>query len=208
MDVDAFILIGGRSSRFGTPKAFAQFEGQTLAARAAETVENALSPRSIRFIVGSDSQFVPDLIFRLGRPVVADLKPGFGAWSGLHAALAYASSKWTFVLACDLPFVSTALIRKLAELISDDVDAVVPRQIDDRLQSLCTFYRTRMALNKVEKQLSKSQSLPGVSVLFSALKTRIVEESEYRDLTGNNKFFVNVNSVNDLPNNLDSTEHL
>ena len=35
MDIDAFILIGGRSSRLGTDKAFVELDGQTLAARAA-----------------------------------------------------------------------------------------------------------------------------------------------------------------------------
>ncbi len=43
MDVDAFILIGGRSSRFGTDKAFAEFSGQTLAERAAKAVELGLT---------------------------------------------------------------------------------------------------------------------------------------------------------------------
>jgi molybdopterin-guanine dinucleotide biosynthesis protein A len=39
MDIDAFILIGGRSERFGRDKAFVEFEGETLAARAERIVE-------------------------------------------------------------------------------------------------------------------------------------------------------------------------
>ena len=198
MDIDAFILIGGQSLRFGSPKAFAELDGKTLAERAAQTVETALSPRSIRFVAGGESQFASELIFKLGRPVVADLKPGFGAWSGLHTALAYSASNWTFVLACDLPFVTAEFIDKLAGLTVEDVDAVVPRQMDGRLQSLCAFYRRSVILPDVESRLSRSRQLPGITELFSASKTRIVEPVEYSDLHGSGKFFVNVNYMGDL----------
>src|SRR2546423_5271067 len=105
MDIDAFILIGGRSSRLGTDKAFVELGGETLAKRALRTIEGALSPQHISFVAASDTQFEDHIPFALERPIVADLKPGFGAWSGVHAALAYATTGWAFVLACDMPFI-------------------------------------------------------------------------------------------------------
>lgn len=199
MDIDAFILIGGQSSRFGSPKAFAELDGQTLAARAARTVETAISPRSLRFVVGSEIQFPSELVFGLGRPVVADLKPGFGAWSGLHTAVACSSSEWTIVLACDLPFVSAEFIGKLAALTVEDVDAIVPRQTDERPQPLCAFYRRSAVLPEIEARLAGSKQLPGITAMFSAFKARIVEPNEYSELQGSGKFFVNVNCIGDLP---------
>src|SRR6187402_2116512 len=98
MDIDAFILIGGRSERFGRDKAFVEFEGETLAARAARIVESGLSPIHLRFVASAEDQFVAQLVFALGKPMVTDLEPGFGAWSGVHAALAYAHAEWAFVL--------------------------------------------------------------------------------------------------------------
>lgn len=198
MDIDAFILIGGKSSRFGSDKAFAELNGQTLAARAAQTVSTALSPRRIRFVAGSENQFASSLLFGLGLPVVADLKPGFGAWSGLHTALAYSSTEWTFVLACDLPFVSAELIEKLAALAADDVDAIVPRQADERLQPLCAFYRRSTVLREVEERFTGLKKLPEITELFSMLRTRIIEIEEYCDLPGSREFFVNVNYMGDL----------
>ncbi|MEQ1604991.1 MAG: molybdenum cofactor guanylyltransferase [Pyrinomonadaceae bacterium] len=202
MGVEAFILIGGRSSRFGADKAFADFEGKTLAQRSVEVVETALPSANPRFVVSNESQFAVELIFRLGRPVVADLKPGFGAWSGLHAALAYSSSEWTFVLACDLPFVSAELIRRLADHTGEECDAVIPRQPDSRLQPLCAFYRRDMVLKKVERQLGETGILPRLTEITSAVNTRIVEKAEYCDLAGNESFFLNINSVGDLPPNI------
>ena len=199
MDIDAFILIGGRSSRFGSDKAFAEFGGKTLVERAVETVESALSPEKVRFVAGSESQFAAELIFKLGRPVVTDLNPGFGAWSGLHTALAYSSSEWTFVLACDLPFVSAGLIRKLAGWTVEDVDAIVPLQPDDRLQPLCAFYRRETVLPEIERRISATGPLPRVAAIFDAVITRIVSEEEYADLPGSERFFKNVNFTHDLP---------
>lgn len=199
---DAFILIGGRSSRFGSDKAFADFDGQTLARHSAETVEQAISPTSIRFVAGFENQFGAGAILSLGRGMVTDLKTGFGAWSGLHAALAYSSSEWTFVLACDLPYVSGELLKKLVDLTDDDIDAVVPRQPDGRLQPLCAFYRRDVVLEEVERQLAGARRMARLTDLASVVKTRVLEETEYNELPGNELFFVNINSISDLPENI------
>ena len=198
MDVDAFILIGGRSSRFGSDKAFAELEGKMLAVRAAETVEKALSPKTLRFVVASDGQFGADLIFRLGRPVVADLKPGFGAWSGLHTALAYSSTEWTFVLACDLPFVSEDFMSRLSQLIDETIDAVIPRQPDGRLQPLCAFYRRSAVLPAVDTYLGEGGKLPGLTDLFATVNAKIIGPEEFADLPKNRDLFTNINSRDDL----------
>lgn len=196
---DAFILIGGRSSRFGSDKAFADFDGQTLARHSAETVEQAISPISIRFVAGFENQFGAGAILSLGRGMVTDLKPGFGAWSGMHAALAYSSSEWTFVLACDLPYVSGELLKKLVDLTDDDIDAVVPRQPDGRLQPLCAFYRRDVVLEEVERQLAGARRMARLTDLTSTLRTRILERAEYSEYQGSEQFFVNINSITDLP---------
>ena len=67
---DAFILIGGISSRFGSNKAFAAFDGKTLASRAAEMVERTASPKTVRFVVRSEEQFDAERLLSLGRGVV------------------------------------------------------------------------------------------------------------------------------------------
>ncbi len=199
MDIDAFILIGGRSLRFGSPKAFAELGGKTLAERAAITVDKAISPKSLRFVAGSDDQFASELIFSLGHPVVADLKPGYGPWSGLYTALGYASCEWVFVLACDLPLVSDEMISKLASFTGGDVDAVVPRQLDGRLQPLCAFYRRVAVLSEIEGRLSGSVRLPPLTELFGSLNSHIVESEELGGSDEMKRMFLNINSVSDLP---------
>ena len=197
MEVDAFILIGGKSKRFGRDKAFVEIEGQTLAAHAAGVAEAAIAPKHITFVTSSDDQFDPRLLFELRRPAIGDLKPGFGAWSGLHTALAYSQSDWTFVFACDLPFVTGELVAQLAGLINA-TDAVIPQQTDGRLQPLCAFYRTKTVLFAVEKMLEANRSLPPLANLASIVPTRVGGVVELADLRGSDKFFHNVNTPDDV----------
>jgi molybdopterin-guanine dinucleotide biosynthesis protein A len=198
MDLEAFILIGGRSSRLGTDKAFVEIGGETLAARMARIVETGLAPRQITFAAGEEDQFRSDLVFGLGRPVIADLRPGFGAWSALHASLATARAEWILAVACDLPFVSGELLRLLAGLADDNFDAVVGRQSDGRLQPLCAFYRVKPALANVEALFTLKGAMPSITAIFGSLSKRIVGHDEYKHLSNADNVFLNVNTRAEL----------
>lgn len=198
MNIDAFILIGGRSSRFGTDKAFVEVEHEPLAARVARIVDESLSPANVRLVAASDDQFTSGMLQTLARSVIFDLKPGNGAWSGLHAALSEAKCEWIFVTACDYPMITHDLLRRLASFIADRNDAVMPRQPDGRLQPLCAFYRVSSTLAAVETMLTTESQLPPVTSIVDGLKTHIVEPDEYRGLENSGQFFLNINTAADL----------
>src|SRR3954471_23320778 len=144
MNIDSFILIGGRSSRLGRDKAVVEFGKQTLAQRAFLTTTDALPTSRVTFVAANEVQFGIEAI-NAGGPFIFDLIPDRGPLGGLHAALAYARTPWIFVLACDYPFVTSELIRFLTDKVSDNCGAVVPKQDDGRLQPLCAFYKTEAA---------------------------------------------------------------
>ncbi|HTH50305.1 MAG TPA: molybdenum cofactor guanylyltransferase [Pyrinomonadaceae bacterium] len=173
MDLEAFILIGGRSTRFGRDKAFVEFKGETLAGRVARVVQSAFPDRAIHFVAASENQF-GSKIKDLEWPVVYDRRSGFGGWSAVDAALTNSRSEWTLVLACDLPFVTPELLRSLANEESDDVDAVVPRQTDGRLQPLCAFYRTSPAGRAVGDIFAQGGRLPPLVSIFDELTHSVV----------------------------------
>ncbi|HEY2847480.1 MAG TPA: molybdenum cofactor guanylyltransferase [Pyrinomonadaceae bacterium] len=176
-DLEAFILIGGRSSRFGRDKAFVEFEGETLAARAGRTVEAAFPGIRITFVAAEDGQF-GEMVDELDHPVIFDTRKGFSAWSGLHSALSNSSAEWTLVFACDLPFVKSELLRLLASDRDSDWDAVVSKEADGRLQPLCSIYRTKTTLALVESRLNADKSLPPLTGLFQQLRTKVVEVND------------------------------
>ena len=98
----------------------------------------------------------PSVYSFLGLPAIADAYPGRGPLAGLHAAMLHTSRFWVLVLACDLPGVSTILLRRLIES-SSDFDAVIPVTSDGRMHPVCALY-SRNCLGLVEKYLGAGEN--------------------------------------------------
>ena len=178
MDSEAFILIGGSSTRFGSDKAFFVFEGETLAGRSAAVVREAHPGGVVRFIAASEVQFggrIERLVEEIGGELVFDRSPGRGAWSGLDTALSASKAEWTLVLACDLAFVTAHLLSRLMTACRGDVDAAVPRQEDGRLQPLCAVYRTQGVLPLLERQVVEGGRMPPLHSLFQQVRTTVID---------------------------------
>lgn len=196
-DLEGYVLIGGKSSRFGRDKALLELGGVTLAERAAGTISAAFSPKQIFLAAAHEDQFAAkDLPENL--PVIFDYYKERGAFGGLHAALSSAGSEWIFVLACDYPLVSVDLLKYLAGLIDMSIDAVVPVQPDGRVQPLCAFYRAGPCLKVVEEMLEATEKLPPLRSIFENVRTHFVRFDELKHLPGAEKFFLNVNTPADL----------
>ncbi len=196
-DLEGYVLIGGKSSRFGRDKALLELGGVTLAEKAASTISMALSPKQIFLAAAHEDQFAAkDLPENL--PVIFDYYKDRGAFGGLHAALSSAGSEWIFVLACDYPRVSAGLLKYLAGLIDMSVDAIVPVQPDGRVQPLCAFYRAEPCLKVVEEMLGAGGKLPPLRSVFENVRTRFVRFDKLKRLPDAENFFLNLNSPADL----------
>jgi len=87
---------------------------------------------------------------------IGDKYPCRGPLAGLHAALLNTTRTRVLLLACDLPGVSSALLRRMVDF-SDDYDVVIPVTSDRRLQPVCAVYG-RNCLSLVEKYLNAGES--------------------------------------------------
>src|SRR5687768_16577802 len=150
MDIEAYILVGGRSSRLGTPKAFIEIDGTSLATRTLNTIRESGIASKVTFVGGSERQFAIRAI-TLEAPFIIDLVEDCGPLGGLHAASSYAQTEWIFLIACDFPFISSDLIKLLASSIADDIGAIAPVQPDRRMQPLCAFYNVKAARPVIEQ---------------------------------------------------------
>ena len=196
-NIEAFILIGGRSSRLGTDKAFVELGGRTLAERAVENVRSGISPGQITMVAGSSTQFAIGALTS-DVPFIFDLYKGRGPLGGLHAALAYARTPWIFVLACDYPFVSGELVLLLADSVDDEFGAVVPQQQDGRIQPLCGYYKVETARPIVDEIIERPRVSPPMHEVVDLLSPAVVVFEEYRHLDGSDEFFMNINTIEDL----------
>jgi molybdopterin-guanine dinucleotide biosynthesis protein A len=111
------LLVGGASTRFGSPKALARLDGETLAERAWRTLGEACDER---VAVGKPAG--PELPFEVlddGADVRAPI-------AGVVAGLIAAETELSVVLPVDCPLVTPALLRMLADACGG-VDAAVPQ---------------------------------------------------------------------------------
>lgn len=132
------IFVGGKSSRMrGAPK------GLLLAPDTQEplVVRSARLARSLGFVpvlVGAAEPYravLPDLT------LIADEPVGLGPLAGLSGLLRFAGEDCAIVLACDMPYVSLALLQKLAETEST-ADVVAARGDTGLWEPLCARYRS------------------------------------------------------------------
>lgn len=128
-------------------------------------------------------------------PVVADVFKGRGAIGGLHAALARCETRWALIVSCDLPFVTTELLARLARLRGDETDAVAPLQDDGREQPLCALYAVATCRAMTVKLISAGELRP--REMLRRVRTRWVAFNELSGLAGSAHFFRNVNTPDD-----------
>jgi molybdopterin-guanine dinucleotide biosynthesis protein A len=87
---------------------------------------------------------------------VADLRPGFGPLSGIHAALMH-SAGTVLVVAWDMPFVVPPLLAELRRRGDAGHAAVVPESADGRLEPTCALYAPA-ARAEIERWLDNGRS--------------------------------------------------
>ncbi len=192
MDIDAFILVGGRSSRFGIDKANIHFDGKPLLERTVQTIKTALDPKRITLVAATEPQL------QLSLPFVYDIHQKRGPFGAVHAALASAQTDWAFIIACDFPFVSADLIERLAAKIAENTDAVAPIQSDGRIQPLVALYRVKSVLKFVDETLTNNQSSPPVKVIFEQVRPTLVPFETFADIPNSRDIFLNLNTPADL----------
>jgi molybdenum cofactor guanylyltransferase len=115
-EVTGVLLVGGASTRFGSPKALAVLDGEMLSERVYAVLGEAFE-RVIA--VGKEGDALP-----LPFPILDDGSDERAAIVGVAASLRLAETDICVVLPTDMPFVSPGLLRSLAEAVAG-VDAAV-----------------------------------------------------------------------------------
>ena len=114
----AAILAGGRATRLGGVNKATLALGATASSIASWMRSAKRSPTFSSSARESGAWSARQLT------VVPDDLPGHGALGGIYTAIVHSPTERTLVLACDMPFVSAAFLRRLAD---EDADVVIPR---------------------------------------------------------------------------------
>ena len=129
----SFILIGGKSERFGSPKWKATISGQSVLDR----IWNSCDSFEKRYVIGKEK---PDSI---SYPFIKDELDIQAPINGLYTAFNNAKTDWILLLSCDLPLIDSKVFIKLLELKNENCDAAIPIA-NDKMQVTCGFYHKRI----------------------------------------------------------------
>jgi molybdopterin-guanine dinucleotide biosynthesis protein A len=198
----AAILAGGRATRLGgRDKGGLVVGGRTILDRQLETLAPLVDDL---IIVGREADVAQGVRPRDRRPeeaaprrilnarIVADSVPGCGPLGGLHTALTAMRSDVLLLVACDMPYVSTAFVEHLLSL-AGEADAIVPRT-DRGYHPLCAVY-TRACLEPATAQLADRRLK--MLELLNHVRVRVVPTEEIRRFGAPDHLLANVNTPAD-----------
>lgn len=188
IDATAIILAGGKSSRLGQNKAFADIANKTIFEREFDVLQKLFSEI---IIIASN----PVLFRASGLKIYKDIIPDKGPLGGILTGLSVSSAKNNFVVSCDLPFLNDKIILFLYSKFSS-CNLLIPCW-QGQLMPLHGFY-SKNCLPVIENQIGTNKLK--VLDITSHLKTKYIQEYELKKFDPEGKSFFNVNTLEDLEN--------
>ncbi len=186
--VEAFILAGGKSSRFGSDKTLHLFGGKPLI----EHVVRSLQPlfQSISIIANDTHKYN-----YLTLPVYPDIIPALGPLGGIYTALHHAKTDYIFVCAADMPFLNQEFIAFMLQ-IPHIYDCIIPCW-EGKTEPLHAIYSKR-CIPHIE-ELIKDKNYK-ISVLFEKVEMRYITDDELIFYAEDpSQLFYNINRQSDIP---------
>lgn len=183
--MNAIVLAGGKSSRFGFDKAFAKLGDSTI-------VESLFFPLSIIFKKIIVVTNFPEKYKVFPVQIVTDYIRARGPLGGIYSGLLASDSERNFMVACDMPLLNPRLVRYLASIQEGQV--VVPRS-KEKLEPLHAVY-SRSCLPAIAKQLAGGDNK--IQNFFNKVNVRYVEEAEIKKFDPGLTSFLNINLQKDL----------
>ena len=171
-----FILIGGKSERFGFPKWKAKINNQTVL----DKIWNVCDIFENRVIVGKAKPH------SISYPFMHDELNINAPINGLYTSLKISKTDWVFLLSCDLPLIAKSVFETLWESKTENINAIIPKA-NGITQVTCGFYHKRM-VPILENEIQNEN--------YSLIK--LLENINLHQINfGDDDHFINMNTQND-----------
>ena len=188
IDCTGVILAGGCNNRFpGINKAFHRVGGKSMLARI-----HSLFSRMFKEVILVVNE--PALFLDIDALVVTDIDSSQCALAGLHAGLFHACFDWSYVTACDVPFVSEKVIRYLFAQRSPGKQIIIPRTWEG-LEPLFALYH-KSCLPRIETNLEKKVFM--IKKFYKPERVKQIPPQTLESLDPDLRFKFNVNTPADL----------
>ncbi len=185
MKVSCAILAGGSSTRMGLDKATVIFNGKALIRHVYDIAKGIFDEVMVITKDGRSPEGIPVKIYR-------DIMPLGSPMVGILTSLIKSSKEYTFVVACDMPFITEESLRCVIGNLKNE-DIVVP-QTKKGFEPLHAIYGKRCIpffLKMLDLGFMKIQTV------FPFLEVKIVEDNPSFYNRGTS-VFANINTKEEL----------
>ncbi len=198
MQKTVIILAGGRSQRFQSfDKCFLTLNSKPLIQHAIDGLAGVVD----ELIVAARDEQQGEQIraeIQANFVLVFDSLNGFGPLAGILSGLERASSPYSLVIGCDMPFVNKKVVEFLFELAERGAyDAVVPRWENGMVEPLHAVYKREPMLAAIQDSI-KAGDEKMFNMLSRLKKVNFLSMSTIRALDPELKTFRNVNTPGEL----------
>lgn len=184
----AIILAGGKSSRMGYNKELIIIDEKRIVNHQIETLHRTFDEI---IVVTKNKELYSDFDCK----VVNDIIEYKGPLGGIHAGLLASTSRYAYVIACDMPVINTNYINFMKKrLYQEEVDGCMT-MYGDHIEPFNAFYSSNM-IKEIEEYIQGG----GYSIysLVKALKFSFVKEKVARRFSPNWDMFINFNTREDI----------
>ncbi len=188
--ISLVIQAGGKSSRMGENKGLMRFMGVPLIQRVYERTKNIAG----EVLVVSNT---PEDLDFMDVSLVSDSIVGKGAIGGLYTAMDRASSMYVAVVACDLPFVSAAILNEGARLLEEmGADVAIPNVNGDFYEPLHAVYRRETCKRAILEAIQSDKRR--LISWFPSVRVVEMDKDLCKQLDPSGLAFFNINNKEDF----------
>lgn len=186
----ALILLGGMATRAGgRAKYLFEYEGETFLQRQIKTLtlvtdEIILSCR--------DEEQAREVTAIFPYPCVIDSIKGTGPVEGIRSALSHIKGDFIIIVACDMPFISAAVIEELFTRIGC-ADVAIPEWEAGHLEPLHAVYRREALIWFFSHYTARR-----IRDITDQLSTLVIPVNEIQKLDPELKTFTNINYLQEF----------
>jgi molybdopterin-guanine dinucleotide biosynthesis protein A len=188
--VSGIVLAGGLSRRLGRDKAVERLGDRPLIGR---TIDRLSQVTDDIVVVVSNEERASVLPLPAGTKVTVDIYPETGSLGGIFSGVSAAEGEWGMVVACDMPFINTCLVRHMLSL-KEGFDVVVP-EVKGRPEPTHAAY-SKACLPHIERLIGSGDLK--IVRFFDDVRVRTVPENDLERLDPGQLSLFNINDQRDL----------
>ena len=181
------ILAGGKNSRMGINKAFLEIDGIRLIDKAINIYREIFS--EIIIVTNDPLSYIEFT----DAEIVTDIYKGKGPLGGIYTGLFYSKNDYTFISACDMPYLNKDFISYLTTH-TGKYDIIVP-ELSDGFQPLYAIY-SQNCLSHIKKLLIADKLK--ITGFYKEVRHLSIPEEKIIPFNKDGRLFLNFNTPEEL----------